>query len=229
MFPEAKVARMDLDTTRSKHSHKQMIDDFESGQTNILVGTQMVTKGLDFENVSVVGVINVDSVLNFPDFRSFERAYQLLTQLKGRAGRKNHPGKLFIQTNQPQHPVLLKLMEGDQEQFYKDQLLERDQFNYPPVCRLIELNILSKDTDELTELSNKLAYVLKQQLQNKILGPEFPLIAKIRNMYTKRILIKVDKQVSGKWIREFLSHSITQLHSEHQKWKFIVQINVDPF
>jgi primosomal protein N' (replication factor Y) len=229
LFPEAKVARMDLDTTRSKHSHKQMIDDFESGQTNILVGTQMVTKGLDFENVSVVGVINVDSVLNFPDFRSFERAYQLLTQLKGRAGRKNHPGKLFIQTNQPQHPVLLKLMEDDQEQFYKDQLLERTQFNYPPFCRLIELNILSKDADELNELSNKLGSVLKQQLQNKVLGPEFPLIAKIRNMYTKRILIKLDKQVSGKWIREFLSYSITQLHSEHQKWKFIVQINVDPF
>jgi primosomal protein N' (replication factor Y) len=229
LFPEAKVARMDLDTTRSKHSHKQMIDDFESGQTNILVGTQMVTKGLDFENVSVVGVINVDSVLNFPDFRSFERAYQLLTQLKGRAGRKNHPGKLFIQTNQPQHPVLLKLIEDDQEQFYRDQLLEREQFNYPPFCRLIELNILSKDADELNEISNKLGSVLKQQLQNKILGPEFPLIAKIRNMYTKRILIKLDKQVSGKWIREFLSHSITQLHSEHQKWKFIVQINVDPF
>lgn len=229
LFPEAKVARMDLDTTRSKYSHKQLIDDFESGNTDILVGTQMVTKGLDFENVSVVGIINVDSILNFPDFRSFERAYQLITQLKGRAGRKNHPGRLFIQTNQPQHPVLLKLLEDDQEQFYKDQLSERDQFMYPPFFRLIELNVLSKDTDELNALSNKLADSLKQHLPTKILGPEFPLIAKVRNMYTKRILIKLDKQVSGKWIRELLNRAITNLHSEHQKWKFFVQINVDPF
>lgn len=229
LFPEAKVARMDLDTTRSKHAHKQLIDDFEAGQTDILVGTQMVTKGLDFENVSVVGIINVDSVLNFPDFRSFERAYQLITQLKGRAGRKNHPGKLYIQTNQAQHPVLLKLLEDDQEQFYKDQLIEREQYSYPPFFRLIELNVMSKDTDELTFLSNALATNLRQHLHSNILGPEFPLVARIRNMYTKRILIKLDKQLSGKWIRELLTHSITQLHTEHQKWKFIVQINVDPF
>lgn len=229
LFPEAKVVRMDLDTTRSKHAHKQMIDDFESGNTDILVGTQMVTKGLDFENVSVVGIINVDSILNFPDFRSFERAYQLITQLKGRAGRKNHPGKLYIQTNQPQHPVLLKLLDGDQEAFYQEQLIEREQYSYPPYFRLIELNVLSKDTDELTALANTLANMLKQHLQSRVLGPEYPLIAKVRNMYTKRILIKLDKQVSGKWIREFLAQSITQLHGDHQKWKFFVQVNVDPF
>ncbi len=229
LFPEAKVTRMDLDTTRSKHAHKQMIDDFESGNTDILVGTQMVTKGLDFENVSVVGIINVDSILNFPDFRSFERAYQLITQLKGRAGRKNHPGKLYIQTNQSQHPVLLKLLEGNQEQFYQDQLIEREQYSYPPYFRLIELSVMSKDTDELASLSNTLANNLKQHLQSRVLGPEFPLVARVRNMYTKRILIKLDKQVSGKWIRELLAHSITQLHSDHQKWKFLVQVNVDPF
>lgn len=229
LFPEAKIKRMDLDTTRSKYAHKQMIDDFENGNIDILIGTQMVTKGLDFENVSMVGIINVDSVLNFPDFRSFERAYQLITQLKGRAGRKKHKGTIYIQTNHPQHPVILNLLKDQQDEFYDNLLVEREQFLYPPFFRLIELNVISKNADELGALSQALADDLKVYLKEKILGPEFPLVPRIKNSYHKKILIKLDKQISGKWIRELLKQSISNLYEKHKKWKFIVQINVDPF
>lgn len=229
LFPGAKIARMDLDTTRSKYAHKQLIDDFESGAIDILIGTQMVTKGLDFENVSIVGIIQVDSVLNFPDFRSFERAFQLITQLKGRAGRKKHKGTIYIQTSQPQHPVLLDLLKNHQEHFYKQQLAEREQFNYPPFYRLIELNVISKDKHELDQLANDLAALLRPHLHDKILGPEFPLIPRIKNSYYKRLLLKLDKRTSAKWIRDLLSHTSHQLQADHKKWKFTLQINVDPF
>lgn len=229
LFPGAKVARMDLDTTRSKYAHKQLIDDFESGAIDLLIGTQMVTKGLDFENVSVVGIINVDSVLNFPDFRSFERSYQLITQLKGRAGRKKHRGKIYIQTTQPEHPVLLNIKQNEQEQFYQAQLAEREAFFYPPYFRLVELNIISKNADELNFISQELANKLRPTFKEKLLGPEFPLIPRIKNSYYKKILIKLDKKISGKWVREFLDHAITEVNSEHKNWKFTIQINVDPF
>jgi primosomal protein N' (replication factor Y) len=229
LFPDAKIARMDLDTTRSKYAHKQLIDDFESGAIDILIGTQMVTKGLDFENVSIVGIIQVDSVLNFPDFRSFERAFQLITQLKGRAGRKKHKGTIYIQTSQPQHPVLLNLLKNDQQHFYTNQLQERDQFNYPPFYRLIELNVISRDKDELDALANELVALLRPHLNDKILGPEYPLIPRIKNNYYKRVLLKLDKKTSAKWIRELIQHVIQHMQSEHKKWKFTIQVNVDPF
>lgn len=229
LFPDAKIARMDLDTTRSKYAHKQLIDDFESGAIDILIGTQMVTKGLDFENVSIVGIIQVDSVLNFPDFRSFERAFQLITQLKGRAGRKKHKGTIYIQTSQPQHPVLLDLLKNDQPHFYSNQLQEREQFNYPPFYRLIELNVISRDKDELDALANELVTLMRPHLHDKILGPEYPLIPRIKNNYYKRVLLKLDKKTSAKWIRELIQHVIQHMQSEHKKWKFTIQVNVDPF
>ncbi|MFO0355842.1 MAG: primosomal protein N' [Sphingobacteriaceae bacterium] len=229
LFPDAKIARMDLDTTRSKYAHKQLIDDFESGAIDILIGTQMVTKGLDFENVSIVGIIQVDSVLNFPDFRSFERAFQLITQLKGRAGRKKHKGTIYIQTSQPQHPVLLDLLKNDQQHFYTDQLQEREQFNYPPFYRLIELNVISRDKDELDALANELVALLRPHLHHMILGPEYPLIPRIKNNYYKRVLLKLDKKTPAKWIREIMQHVIQHMQSEHKKWKFTIQVNVDPF
>lgn len=229
LFPDAKIARMDLDTTRSKYAHKQLIDDFESGAIDLLIGTQMVTKGLDFENVSVVGIINVDSVLNFPDFRSFERAYQLITQLKGRAGRKKHRGKIYIQTTQPEHPVIKSIQSNEQEVFYAQQLAERDTFFYPPYFRLIELNIISKNSDELNFIAQELANKLRPAFNEKLLGPEFPLIPRIKNSYYKKILIKLDKKISGKWLREFIGQTINDVYAEHKKWKFTIQINVDPF
>jgi primosomal protein N' (replication factor Y) (superfamily II helicase) len=228
LFPDARIARMDLDTTRSKHAHKQLIDDFTQGGIDILIGTQMVTKGLDFENVSIVGILNVDSILNFPDFRSHERAYQLITQLKGRAGRKNHRGKLFIQTTLPSHPILKAVQENEIHSFYQHQLKEREQYNYPPFCRLIELTVISSNQDELNHLSQLLANDVKKSGVGEVLGPEFPLIPRIKNNYYKRILLKVAKQNSLQQVRKTLFDINNDLYSQHRKWRFVVQVNVDP-
>jgi len=229
LFPGAKLARLDLDTTRSKYAYKQIIDDFESRSTDILIGTQMVTKGLDFENVSVVGVINADNFLNFPDFRSYERAYQLITQLKGRAGRKSSQGKIFIQTAQKDHQVLHHIMQQDIQAFYQSQLKEREKYQYPPFTRLIQINLLSKNVEEVNFLAKEFHKLLYPQFQNRLLGPESPMISRIKDQYYMRLLIKLEKNYPAKQTRTFLLTSINNLHAHYKKWKFTVQIDVDPY
>jgi primosomal protein N' (replication factor Y) len=228
LFPEAKIARMDLDSTRSKYAYKQLIDDFENGQIDILIGTQMVTKGLDFNNVSVVGILNADSILNFPDFRSFEKAYQLLTQVRGRAGRSDKRGKVFIQTSQTKHVVIGHVIENTLDQFYRDILEERLQYNYPPYFRLFELSVVSKNLNEVNHLSQELLQLLKPHFGNFILGPEFPMVSKIKNQYYKCLLIKTEKKQSAVTIRTKIYEAITELHSTYKKWNFKIQIDVDP-
>lgn len=229
MFPEAKVGRMDLDTTRSKHAYKQIIDDFEERQIDILIGTQMVTKGLDFDHVSVVGILNADSLLSFPDFRSHERAYQLITQVSGRAGRKHKHGKVYIQTIQPTHPVLQYILNGDMRLFYNNQLLERKNYHYPPFSRLIQLNLVSKDVNLVNNISTELAKRLKTFFGKDLLGPQFPLVSKIKNNYYKRIILKVDKASPPNQIRLMLHSEINNLHLYYRNEKFWVQVDVDPF
>lgn len=228
MFPSAKVARMDLDTTRSKYAYKQLIDEFELGNIDILVGTQMVTKGLDFDNVSVVGVLNVDSVLNFPDFRSFEKAYQLIVQVSGRAGRKNKPGKVFIQTNQPTHHVIQHVLQDNFNAFYQSQINEREHFHYPPFTRIIELNIISKEISITNDLAQQLANSLKPVFGNMLLGPEFPLIAKIKDQYHKRILLKINREYSATQVRNLLKQQLDLLQFNNKNTKYRLQINADP-
>lgn len=229
LFPEAKVGRMDLDTTRSKHAYKQIIDDFEESNIDILIGTQMVTKGLDFDNVSVVGILSADSLLSFPDFRSHERAYQLITQVSGRAGRKHKQGKVYIQTIQPTHPVLQYILNSDMRLFYNNQLKERQHYHYPPFSRLIELNVVSKDVNLVNNISNELAKRLKAFFGKDLLGPQFPLVSKIKNNYYKRIILKVDKASAPNQIRQMLHNEINNLHLYYRNENFKVQINVDPF
>lgn len=229
MFPQAKVGRMDLDTTRSKHAYKQIIDDFEERNIDILIGTQMVTKGLDFDHVSVVGILNADSLLSFPDFRSHERAYQLITQVSGRAGRKHKHGKVYIQTIQPTHPVLQYVLNGDMRLFYNNQLMERKNYHYPPFSRLVELNVVSKDVNLVNNISAELAKRLKTFFGKDLLGPQFPLVSKIKNNYYKRIIVKVDKASPPNHIRQMLSTEINNLHLYYRNEKFWVQIDVDPF
>jgi primosomal protein N' (replication factor Y) len=228
LFPNAKIARMDLDSTRSKYAYKQLIDDFESGQIDILIGTQMVTKGLDFNNVSIVGILNADSILNFPDFRSFEKAFQLITQVRGRAGRSNQKGKVYIQTSKPKHEVIENVIQNNLEVFYQGILNERKQYYYPPFSRLFELSVVSKDINEVNHLSHELLLLLKPGFGENILGPEFPLVSKIKNQYYKCILLKTNKQESPQSIRYKISEAITTLHNNYQKWNFKVQIDVDP-
>jgi primosomal protein N' (replication factor Y) len=227
LFPNAKIARMDLDSTRSKYAYKQLIDDFEGGQIDILIGTQMVTKGLDFNNVSVVGILNADSILNFPDFRSFEKGFQLITQVRGRAGRSSQKGNVFVQTSQPKHIVIENVIQNKLDDFYGEILAEREHFKYPPFSRLIELSVVSKDLNEVNHLSHELLQLLSPHF-NEILGPEFPLVAKIKNQYYKRILIKAGKTESAMVVRNKIYSAITDLHTNYKKWNFRVQIDVDP-
>ncbi|MBL7922398.1 MAG: primosomal protein N' [Bacteroidia bacterium] len=228
LFPKAKVARMDLDSTRSKYAYKQLIDDFEGGNIDILIGTQMVTKGLDFNNVSVVGVLNADSILNFPDFRSFEKAFQLMTQVKGRAGRDKEKGKVFIQTTQPQHHVINYVSGNKIKNFFADTLAERQQFNYPPFSRLFEINVISKDVNEVNHLANELFLLLKPTFNENLLGPEFPLISRIKNQYYKRILIKTSKKETTLSIRQIIFNALNDLQNNFKDWKYRIAIDVDP-
>ncbi len=228
LFPEAKVARMDLDSTRSKYAYKQLIDEFEAGNIDILVGTQMVTKGLDFDNVSVVGVLNADASFNFPDFRSFEKSFQLITQVRGRAGRKHEKGKVFVQTTQPEHKVLNYIINSDVQGFYNDTLHEREQYFYPPFSRLFELTVVSKDVNEVNHLAAELFALLKPSFGEHILGPEFPLISRIKNQYYKRLLLKTGKQQSPKEIRQIVFDAMNELQAKYKTWRYKVVIDVDP-
>ena len=193
IFPTAKIGRMDYDTVKSKHGHNKIIDAFESGQYDILVGTQMVTKGLDFSNVSLVGVLNADALLYYPDFRAMERAYQLLTQVSGRAGRREKQGKVIIQIGNTEHTLANFILENDYEAFFRTQMFERMQFNYPPYTRLIQLTIKHKDIKTTIEAANKVTAYLEAKYTGWIIGPTAPLIQKINNVYLRTILIKIPK------------------------------------
>lgn len=228
LFPTAKVARMDLDTTRSKYAYKQLIDEFELGNIDILVGTQMVTKGLDFDNVSVVGVLNVDSVLNFPDFRSYEKAYQLIVQVSGRAGRKDKKGRVYIQTNQPEHEVINHILADNYLQFYQSQINEREQFHYPPFTRVIELTVVSKDVMVVNDIAQQLANQLKPLFGGMLLGPEFPLVAKIKDQYHKRILLKINREYSPTQVRNLLKQEMDTLQYNNKSSLYRLQVDADP-
>lgn len=191
LFPEAAVARMDLDTTRGKYGYQRIIEAFEARETDILVGTQMLTKGLDFRHVSLVGIMNADSLLNFPHFRAHERCFQLLTQVAGRAGRTRDRGQVLIQTYNPYHQILRQVSEGDYLGMYRDQVYEREQFRYPPAVRLIKISFAHKEFNRVGEGADWFARSLRLRFAQQVLGPEFPPVARIRNLYHKNILLKI--------------------------------------
>ncbi len=227
-FPNARIARMDIDTTKKKNAYYQIINSFEEREIDILVGTQMVSKGLDFENVSIVGVLNADNMLSFPDFRAFERSFQLMSQVGGRAGRKNKQGKVIIQTFNPNHPVFKYVISNDFVNFYYDQLQERNKFNYPPIYRLVELTIKHKNIDLLNKAAKEIAELLRKSFGKRVLGPEYPMVSKIRNEYLKNILIKLEKDTSLQKAKEILisNLSIFKTHTEYKS--LIISIDVDP-
>jgi primosomal protein N' (replication factor Y) len=193
LFPDAKVARMDLDTTRSKTSYQKIISDFEKQRTDILVGTQMVTKGLDFDRVSVVGILEADNMLTFPDFRAFERAFQVMAQVSGRAGRKELPGKVIIQSYQPWHPALKYVIGNDYNAMYESQIEERKKYRYPPVFRLLKITLKHNSLELVNHAAAEVAEELQKRFPKQVLGPEFPLIARLQNQYLKEIWIKFAK------------------------------------
>ena len=196
LFPESRVGRMDLDTTRGKYAYEKIITAFEHQEMDILVGTQMVTKGLDFRNVALVGVMNADALLNFPDYRAHERSFQSVTQVAGRAGRTEKRGKVLIQSYNPYHQILQQISSYEYEKMFSEQLYEREQFKYPPHTRIIRITLKDRDYNKLNEAADWLAASLRNILVAQVLGPEYPAIARIRNQYHKNILVKVDRKQS---------------------------------
>ncbi|MCQ2262701.1 MAG: primosomal protein N' [Bacteroidales bacterium] len=227
LFPNAIIQRMDLDTTRSKTAYQKIISDFEQHKTDILVGTQMVTKGLDFDRVSVVGVLNADNLISFPDFRAFERAFQIMSQVSGRAGRKEVPGTVVIQSYQPNHPALKFVVKNDFKSMYTTQIAERKQFFYPPICRLIKLTLKHKDEKLLNEASQALANELVKAFPNRVLGPEFPLISRIQTYFLKDIWLKFDKDGNLASNKNTLDALLYRFRTETKYKNVHVVINVD--
>ena len=214
LFPNANIARMDLDTTSRKNAHEEIIKDFEDGKIDILTGTQMVSKGLDFENVAVVGVINADDMLNFPDFRAFEKSFQLLTQVAGRAGRSKEQGEVIIQTSNPAHKILNFVINNNYEAFFENELADRNEFNYPPYYKLLKLTIKHKRQDVLNVGSNLLAIEFKNVFGDLVLGPEDALISRVQNYYIKEILIKIKKGKSLKQSKAVIFNIIEKIKSD---------------
>jgi primosomal protein N' (replication factor Y) len=195
LYPEAKIRRMDFDTASTKSSHAEILDAFEHREIDILVGTQMVTKGLDFDHISLVGVIEADRMIHFPDFRSYERAYQILTQVSGRAGRKEKQGKVIIQTYDPMHPIIQDIIRQDYEMYYKREITERSNFFYPPYSRLIQITLKHRKISTIEEASNLFALELKKKLGKRVVGPSIPPVSRIRNLYLRQILVKLELNI----------------------------------
>ena len=228
IFPEARVARMDLDTTRTRSAYEKIIADFEQGKTDILVGTQMVSKGLDFQNVSVVGILNADSMLNYPDFRSYERAFQLMAQVAGRAGRKNKQGLVILQTKSPELPVIHQVMRNDYEQLYYDQLAERQMFRYPPYYRLIYVYLKHRKESVLDMAADAMATMLRSGLGDRVLGPDKPSVARIQTLYIKKMIVKVEQTASMTKVRDYLMAVQRSIVEDERFRSLIVYYDVDP-
>ncbi|RDY61278.1 replication restart helicase PriA [Flagellimonas nanhaiensis] len=227
LFPEVVVGRMDLDTTRGKYAYEKLISSFENQEMDILVGTQMVTKGLDFRNVSLVGIMNADTMLNYPDYRAHERCFQMLTQVAGRAGRTQKRGKVLIQTYNPYHQILQQVTTNDYQKMFEEQYYEREQFKYPPVVRIIKITLKDKDFNKLNEAAQWLTDSLKNVLRLQVLGPEYPPVARIRRDYLKNILIKIPRSQSAPQIKNSIKR-IEKSFNAISKYKSVRLIyNVD--
>jgi len=229
IFPEVKIARLDVDSTRTKNSLQKIIGDFQEKKTDILIGTQMVAKGLDFDNVTLIGVINADTLLNYPDFRAFERSYQLLAQVAGRAGRRDKQGKVCIQAYDDDHRIIKQVVDNNYVEMYNDEIAERKQFHYPPFTRLIFINVKHKDANLLNAAATRFAGMLRAQLGTRVLGPEQPLVSRIRNYYIKQIIIKSEKTAAIQKVKAVLKQTILDFNSEKTYKGVIIQVDVDPY
>jgi len=227
-FPKIKVSRMDADTTRTKNAYHRLITDFEDGNIDVLVGTQMVTKGLDFDNVSVVGILNADNMLNFPDFRAFERSYQLMSQVSGRAGRKAKRGKVLVQTYEPYHPIIRQVIEHDYIGMYNDEIVQRKKFKYPPFQRLIHFTMKHRDSNVLNEGAREFTEALKAKFGARVLGPDFPVISRIKNQYIKNAMLKVEREISVKKTRQLVMEVKNHFEAFSEYKSVRITIDVDP-
>lgn len=228
IFPEAHVARMDLDTTRSRNAYERIIDDFAAGRTNILIGTQMISKGLDFDRVSVVGILNADTMLNYPDFRAYEHAFMMMAQVSGRAGRKGKRGLVILQTKQPDLPLIHQVVRNDYVSFYNSQVLERREFHYPPFYRLINIYLRHKDNDLVETAANVLGNRLRQWFGIRLLGPDRPSIAKVKQQNIRKLVLKLENGIDIKKVREYLLLAQSQLLADRRYTSIQMYFDADP-
>lgn len=227
-FPDKKVSRMDLDTTRNKQSYQELIEEFAEHRTDILVGTQMVSKGLDFEKVKIVGVLNADTLLNFPDFRSTERAFNMLEQVAGRAGRRQEPGKVLIQTTKFDEPVLEHVRKHDYQSYYKEELENRHKYGYPPFTKIINIFVRNKDAATCDAAAVMLTMALRQVFGNRVLGPEKPFVSRVNTWYLQQIMLKVESQASMKKVKSLLRQVYEQIAPAPQIKSSQIHYDVDP-
>ncbi|WP_158827825.1 replication restart helicase PriA [Mucilaginibacter lacusdianchii] len=230
LLPDARIARMDLDTTRARNAYQNLLNDLEEKRIDILVGTQMVAKGLDFSDVTVIGIINADSLLKYPDYRANERSFQMLAQVSGRAGRRGKQGKVVIQTYNPHHRVIDQVIKNDYKDLYLTEIEERKSFNYPPFYRIIQMDVKHKDAEKLFHQSQYLADELRKHFGDRVIGPEFPLISRIRNYYIKSIMLKFERDtISIAKVKTIIREVILLFQTTKLSKGCIVQPDVDPY
>jgi primosomal protein N' (replication factor Y) len=220
LFPDAVVARMDTDTTRGVNSYEHILSDFSRGKSQILVGTKMVSKGLDFDNVRVVGIIQADSLLNFPDFRSHEEGFQMITQASGRSGRKNVAGTVVIQTSNPHQPIFDYIKNNDYQSFFNAQLTERNLFKYPPYYRLIVIKLRYKYESNVSQAADYFATLLKRSLGERVLGPAIPAVGRVQQLYIREILLKMEMGFPVAHVRDILKQ-IEETTRQNSKFKYV--------
>ncbi|MCI7044943.1 MAG: primosomal protein N' [Prevotella sp.] len=228
LFPEARVARMDLDTTRTRNAYERIIDDFAAHRTDILIGTQMISKGLDFANVGVVGIINADSMLSYPDFRAYEQAFMMLSQVSGRAGRRGKQGLVILQTRQPELPLISQVTANDYDALYRDLVEEREMFHYPPFCRLIYVYLKHKDDAVVQHAAQEMGVMLRQWFGNRVLGPDKPAVARVKTMSIRKLLLKLEPGIDLKKVRTCLRSVQDSLLGNVRYHTLQVYYDVDP-
>ena len=228
IFPEAHIARMDLDTTRTRNAYERIISDFSSGRTNLLIGTQMISKGLDFDKVSVVGILNADNLLNYPDFRAFEHAYMMMAQVAGRAGRKGKQGLVILQTKSPNVPILQQVVHNDYAGFYRSLIAERQQFNYPPYRRLIYVYLKHRSDAVVETAGIEMASRLRQWFSSRVIGPDKPSIAKVKSLSIRKLVLKLELGINMPEVRKYLALAQQQMLQDKRYSSLQIYYDVDP-
>ena len=228
VFPDARIARMDLDTTRTKNAYERLINDFSVGKTNLLIGTQMVSKGLDFDRVSVVGILDADNMLNYPDFRAYEHAFTMMAQVSGRAGRKGKQGLVILQTRNPELSVIRQVVNNDYAAFYKSQLKERADFHYPPFFHLIYIYLKHRNNDTVESASLEFGSRLHEVFGDRVLGPDKPSVARVKTLHIRKIMLKLENGLDYKLAKQYLRSIRDTMIKEKHYGALSIHFDVDP-
>ena len=228
IFPEARIARMDLDTTRTRNAYERLIHDFSTGKSNLLIGTQMISKGLDFDKVSVVGILNADTMLNYPDFRAYEQAFMMMSQVSGRAGRKGRQGLVILQTKSPDLPVIRQVVENDYRAFYSDLLAERHDFHYPPFYHLIYVYLKHREENTVNSAGLELGSRLREIFGSRVLGPDKPAVARVKTLSIRKIVLKLENGIGYARVRQYLRGAMEAMLKDRRYGALQVYYDVDP-